>query len=68
MCSLIKGAAGLRGMYFSGFGVKQDYSKAVAWYQKAAEAGSAVGMTNLGYMYQYGDGVTRDDGRAIVWY
>ena len=50
----------------------QDYrrttNKQAAWYRKAAEAGNADGMRNLGYMYYYGLGMAVDYQRAVYWY
>jgi TPR repeat protein len=43
--------------YQYGQGVSKDYAQAVSWYRKAAEAGNAGGMNNLGYMYFNGLGV-----------
>ena len=34
-------------MYAKGLGVPQDYSKALYWYKKAAEQGSATAEANL---------------------
>ncbi|KXB91036.1 tetratricopeptide repeat protein [Megasphaera hutchinsoni] len=51
--------------------LKEDYAKAVEWYQKAAEAaaqGDAKAQTFLGKCYQYGQGVAQDDKKAIEWY
>ena len=39
---------------YYGRGVAEDYKQAVRWYRKAAEAGNAEGMYNLGGMYLYG--------------
>ena len=55
-------------MYQYGYGVSQDYSKAVEWYTKAAEQGNATAQCNLGYMYQYGYGVSQDYSKAVEWY
>ena len=32
----------------------QDYAKAREWYEKAADKGDAVAMTNLGWLYDNG--------------
>jgi TPR repeat protein len=37
--------------YKNGFGVKQDYFKAVNWFQKAANQGDAKAQFFLGFMY-----------------
>ena len=34
--------------YEKGDGIEQDYSKALTWYTKAAEAGNADAMNNIG--------------------
>ena len=39
------------------------------WYQKAAEAGYAMAMHNLGNYYEYGKGgLTKDEAKAVEWY
>ena len=47
-------------MYDKGEDVKQDYTEAAKWYQKAAEQGKAAAQNNLGYMYHNGEGVKQD--------
>ena len=49
-------------------GVPRDYKQAVVWYRGAAEAGNALGMTNLGFMYEHGYGVGKDYKQAVTWY
>ncbi len=49
-------------------GLQKNYEQAAAWYRKAAEAGNADGMRNLGYMYYYGLGLAVDNQRAVYWY
>jgi TPR repeat protein len=46
----------------------QDYGKAREWCQKAADAGVAVAMTNLGSLYQNGRGGAQDYAKAREWY
>ena len=36
-------------LYYYGRGVARDYGKTREWYQKAADAGNTVAMTNLGW-------------------
>ena len=55
-------------MYDNGQGVKQDYFKAVEWYQKAAEQGLAHAQYNLGVMYEEGRGVKQDYIKAVEWW
>jgi TPR repeat protein len=38
-------------LYQIGLGVARDYAQARRWYQKAADAGNADGMFNLGQLY-----------------
>ena len=55
-------------MYYYGKGVEQDYSKALEWLKKAADAGNSAAMYNIGYMYEYGKGVEQDYTKALEWY
>ena len=52
----------------NGYGVTQDYTQAVYWYQKAAEQGTVSAQYNLGICYEKGEGVTKDKAQAISWY
>jgi TPR repeat protein len=55
--------------HLQGLGVDKDDHQAAAWFRKAAEAGSPVGMWHLGTMYADGRGVEKEDDRqAIYWY
>lgn len=50
-------------------GLTKDTSKAVEWYQKAAEAGDEEGMDRLGDAYAYGDlGLPQNRRKAIEWH
>ena len=55
-------------MYENGQGVKQDYFKAVEWYQKASEQGLAGAQFSLGNMYYFGQGVRQDYTKAKEYY
>jgi TPR repeat protein len=55
-------------MYANGKGVKQDYKKAVEWYQKTADQGYVTAQYNLGLMYENGKGVKQDYKKAVEWY
>ena len=55
-------------LYAKGEGIAQDYDKAREWYQKAADAGIASAMTNLGLMYDNGQGITQDYDKALLCY
>ena len=49
--------------YFAG-----DYTKAVEYYQKAAEQGHADAQCYLGVCYANGSGVTKNYAEAVKWY
>ena len=55
-------------MYAGGFGVNQDYEKAVRWYQMAAEKGYAPAQIELGVMYAEGWGVSQNYINAYMWF
>lgn len=48
--------------------VKQDRAKAIEWYEKAANAGSAEAMLKLAYWAEDGKGCPKDDKKAVGWY
>lgn len=45
----------------------KDLAGAV-WYERAATAGNAIAMTNLGALYENGWGVPKDYTHARQWY
>ena len=51
--------------YDYGLGVEQDAKEAVQWYQKAAQAGSAPAMCDLGVCYERGEGVEQNLEKAV---
>ena len=55
-------------MYHQGKGVKQDYSKAREWYEKAAKQGHATAQDDLGFMYANGKGVEQNLAKANEWW
>jgi len=55
-------------MYRKGQGVAKDYTKALEWYLKAAEAGNSTAMNNIGWMYQKVQGFPKDYTKALEWY
>jgi TPR repeat protein len=55
-------------MYSNGQGVKQDYTEAMKWYQKAVDQGNMVAQRNIGVMYENGWGVNQDYNEALKWY
>ncbi len=55
-------------LYYRGFGgVKKDYAQARPWFEKAAQLGVPVSMTNLAFMYAHGIGVEKSEEKALVW-
>lgn len=55
-------------MYESGQGVKQNYKKAVDYYQKAADQGNPLAQFNLGYFKEGGLGGEQDYNKATEYY
>ena len=47
---------------------EKDYEKALEYFQKAAEAGNAKAMNNIGNLYYDGLGVEQDEAKAEEWY
>lgn len=55
--------------YRNGRGVKQDYSEALSWYEKAANKNIVEAQYQLGYFYEYGlCGVKEDKNKSFSWY
>jgi TPR repeat protein len=52
-------------MYANGDGVTKDDAQARRWYQKASNAGFALGDHDLGIVYLFGQGVRADPKKAI---
>ena len=46
----------------------KEYTAAMEWYQKAAEAGNTIAMKIIGHMYYDGIGVRIDGEKAWEWY
>ena len=55
-------------MYDNGQGVRQDYKKAIEWWEKAAKQGYANAQFNLGAVYGNGEGVRQDYKKAKEWF
>jgi TPR repeat protein len=51
-----------------GRGVERDYTRALSWYRKAADAGDARAMADVGVMYKRGWGVAKDHIEATKWF
>ena len=54
--------------FFGENGKQKDYVKAVEWFRKAAEQGSAAAQLYLGWCYKDGAGVDKDNEEAVKWY
>lgn len=55
-------------MYCRGFGVEQDYGRALDWFHRASEHGSKVAEYNLGVMWLNGMGVKPDVKEGNFWF
>ncbi len=55
-------------LYDLGQGVRQDATKAYAWYRRAAEAGLADAQLDVAVMLDSGVGVSPDPAAAALWY
>jgi TPR repeat protein len=55
-------------MYLEGKGVKQDYTQAQTWFDKAATLSDSRAQYELGAMYARGKGVKEDRAQAIAWF
>tara|TARA_R110002073_G_scaffold7963_4_gene44491 strand:+ start:6643 stop:11175 length:4533 start_codon:yes stop_codon:yes gene_type:complete len=58
----------LGSLYYSGEGVKQDFSQSALWYRRAAQQGNVDAQYSLGNMYLMGEGIEQDDNQAAHWY
>ncbi|MFV7790166.1 tetratricopeptide repeat protein [Aliarcobacter lanthieri] len=48
-------------MYAKGFGIEQDFEKAVFWWEKAANQGDVIAQNNLGFIYYNGENNIEQD-------
>lgn len=48
-------------------GFPQDIREAILWYRKAAGAGNAWAMYDLGALYKFGVGVPKDPAQSLAW-
>ena len=53
--------------YFEGYGVPQDYNKAIFWTTKAAEQGLINAQLDIAQCYENGTGVKQDYYSAFYW-
>jgi len=62
-------AQGLLGdMYYSGYGVAQNYTTAMMWYLRSATQGNPIAQYSVGMMYDSGKGVAENDKEAVKWF
>ena len=54
--------------YYKGYGVNQDFSKAMNWWKKGAEEGNGNCAIWVGDLYRDGQGVTKNKEEAKKWY
>ena len=56
--------------YYAGYGIPQDYVKAVEWLRKAAEQGDLEAQSKIGSIYARGGGqdVPQDYAEAMRWF
>ena len=64
VCGKVLGENGLGYMYAKGLYVKQDFSKAVYWFRKAARKDFPMALFNLAVSYIKGDGVEKNEGEG----
>ncbi|XP_066921928.1 putative beta-lactamase HcpC [Clytia hemisphaerica] len=58
----------LAGMYYSGYGVEQNFETSYTLYQISAENGLKQSFNALGKMYLNGEGVTKDEQKALQYF
>ena len=58
----------LGGCYSEGYGLTQDYNKALELWHKAGELGNALSYYNIGGAYHVGNGVERDEKKAVHYW
>ena len=55
-------------LYQEGKGVRQDYLKAIKWYEKSANQGYSSAQHALGVIYYNGRGVRQNSATAKEWF
>lgn len=58
----------LGGMYYNGFGVRQDMARSATLFAKGCNGGEETSCYNLGVQYHRGESVPQSYGRAIDYY
>lgn len=54
--------------YQTGEKIKQDYKKAMDWYQKSAKQNNFFAQYGIGFLYEKGLGVKQDSQEAGYWF
>ena len=54
--------------FYYGRGCEVDYTQAMYWYRRAAEAGNLYSPNSIGVCYQTGHGVPQSDEQAALWF
>lgn len=54
--------------FYYGRGCAVDYTQALYWYHKAADAGNMYSQNSIGRCYQKGHGVPQSDSQAVSWF
>lgn len=55
-------------MFALGYGTKQDYTKAFAWFEKSTATGNKFAQYSLGSSYFYGNGTEQNYEKAFEYY
>ena len=55
-------------MYYYGIGQEEDFSEAIKWFRKAAEAGDADAQIRLGEIYYVGASVLKSGEESVRWF
>jgi TPR repeat protein len=53
-------------LYEQGIGVPRNFTKALEWYEKSAQAGEKEGYTRQGLCYEVGMGASADMAKAVI--
>ena len=54
--------------FYFGRGCSVDYSQALYWYHKAADAGNIYSKNSIGICYLMGNGVPKNEEQAVSWF
>ncbi|MCA3554668.1 hypothetical protein [Aestuariivirga sp.] len=58
----------IAGRYLNGQGVRQDFARALTWYQRAADRGLGPAQYRLATLYELGKGAEANPAQALAWY